>query len=42
MADSTVLEYVFAETDVVTGENTAYVLKVKDLPSEEKPREKLM
>lgn len=34
--------YVLADTDTVIGEDTRYVLRVRDLPIEEKPREKLL
>jgi DNA repair protein RadC len=35
--------YQFTDTDLVTGEgNTQYVLRVRDLPLEKKPREKLL
>lgn len=34
--------YAFTDTDIITGEDTRYVLRVRDLPLEEKPREKLL
>lgn len=40
--EATLRGYSISETDVISGENTAYVLKVRDLPIEEKPREKLL
>lgn len=41
-AGATLQGYAISDTDLVSGERTAYTLKVKDLPSEEKPREKLL
>jgi len=34
--------YVFADAEQVVGEDTSYVLKLRDLPEQEKPREKLI
>lgn len=34
--------YALVDTDTVMGEDTRYVLRVRDLPIEEKPREKLL
>ncbi len=43
MKTATHPSYVFSDTDLISGEGEKkYVLKIRDLPQEEKPREKLM